>query len=70
LCRFWDTTSQSTRHYALVRSAQPDVIVVDLNLPFTDWRHIVSSNTLKPEAIVIVFSAMNDPDLKQRFFEI
>jgi hypothetical protein len=46
------------------------VIVVDLNLPFTDWRHIVSSNTLKPEAIVIVFSAMNDPDLKQRFFEI
>jgi DNA-binding NarL/FixJ family response regulator len=50
---------------------QPDVIVVDLNLPhvhgFEACRQI---KQLIPEAKVIVFSAMNDPDVKQRSAEV
>ena len=50
---------------------QPDVIVVDLNLPhvhgFEACRQI---RQVKPEAKIIVFSAMNDPDVKQRSVEV
>jgi DNA-binding NarL/FixJ family response regulator len=50
---------------------QPDVIVVDLNLPNVSGleacRQIMQVN---PAARVIVFSAMNDPDVKQRSFEV
>jgi DNA-binding NarL/FixJ family response regulator len=50
---------------------QPDVIVVDLNLPHVHGleacRQIMQVN---PETIVIVFSAMNDPDVKQRSVEV
>jgi two-component system chemotaxis response regulator CheY len=50
---------------------QPDVIVVDLNLPHVHGleacRQIMQLN---PEAKVIVFSAMNDPDVQQRSFEV
>ena len=46
---------------------QPDVIVVDLNLPhvhgFEVCRQIKHDN---PVARVVVFSAMNDPDIRQR----
>jgi two-component system invasion response regulator UvrY len=50
---------------------QPDVIVVDLNLPHIHGlevcRQIMQVN---PEAKVIVFSAMNDPDVKQRSVDV
>jgi len=50
---------------------QPDVIVVDLNLPGVNGleacRQITQEN---PEAKVIVFTAVNDPDLKLRSFEV
>lgn len=50
---------------------QPDVIVVDVNLPHVHGleacRQIMQ---VKPEAKVIVFSAMNDPDIKQRSMEV
>ena len=50
---------------------QPDVIVVDLNLPHVNGldacRVIVQEN---PSARVIVFSAMNDPDVKRRAIEV
>ena len=50
---------------------QPDVIVVDLNLPKVSGleacRQITQAN---PEAKVIVFSAMNDLDVTQRSFEV
>ena len=50
---------------------QPDVIVVDLNLPHVQGleacRQIAQ---VKPDAKIIVFSAMNDPDVRQRSFEV
>ena len=50
---------------------QPDVIVVDVNLPNVNGleacRQIMQLN---PEAKVIVFSAMNDKDLTQRSFQV
>lgn len=50
---------------------QPDVIVVDVNLPHVHGleacRQIMQA---KPETKVIVFSAMNDPDIKQRSMEV
>ena len=50
---------------------QPDVILVDLNLPhvhgFDVCRQIKQDN---PDARVVVFSAMNDPDIRQRSVEV
>ena len=50
---------------------QPDAIVVDLNLPNVNGleacRQITQAN---PDAKVILFSAMNDPDVKKRAFEV
>jgi two-component system response regulator DegU len=50
---------------------QPDVIVVDVNLPNVNGleacRQIVQMN---PKAKIIVFSAMNDPGVLQRSFEV
>ena len=47
---------------------QPDVIVVDLNLPNVNGLEACRQITqVNPEAKVIVFSAMNDPDVTQRF---
>jgi DNA-binding NarL/FixJ family response regulator len=50
---------------------QPDVVVVDLNLPhvhgFDVCRQIMRDN---PDARVVVFSAMNDPDVRQRSVEV
>ena len=57
---------------ALLEAAQrlrPDVIVVDINLPIVDGleacRQIMQVN---PEAKVIVFSALDDPSVRQRSF--
>ena len=50
---------------------QPDVIVVDLNLPNVNGLEACRQITqLNPEAKVIMFSAMNDPDVKQRSFDV
>jgi DNA-binding NarL/FixJ family response regulator len=49
---------------------QPDVVVVDLNLPNVNGleacRQITHAN---PEMRVIVFTAMNDPEIRQRSIE-
>ena len=54
-----------------VRRLQPDVIVVDLNLPhvhgFEVCRQIKNDNA---DARVVVFSAMNEPDIRQRSLEV
>jgi len=59
---------------AVVEAAQrlqPDVIVVDLNLPEVNGleacRQITQAN---PAAKVIVFSAMNDPEVTKRAYEV
>ena len=50
---------------------QPDVIVVDVNLPEINGLEACRQLTqVNPEAKVIVFSAMDDPDVKQRSFEV
>ena len=50
---------------------QPDVIVLDLNLAHVNGleacRQIMQVN---PQTKVIVFTAMNDPDVRQRSFEV
>jgi len=58
---------------AVLEAAQrlePDVIVLDLNLPSVNGleacRQITHRN---PRAKVIVFTAMNDPEVRQRCFE-
>jgi len=50
---------------------QPDVIVVDLNLPNVNGLEACRQITqLNPDAKVIVFTAMNDPDIRRRCFEV
>jgi DNA-binding NarL/FixJ family response regulator len=54
-----------------VQRLQPDVVVVDLNLPEVHGlevcRQIKQDN---PGAKVILFSAMNDPDIRRRSIEV
>ena len=50
---------------------EPDVIVVDLNLPNVNGLDVCHQiMQMNPEAKVIVFSAMNDPGVKQRSYEV
>ena len=50
---------------------QPDVVVVDLNLPNLNGLEACRRITqLHPEMKVIVFTAMNDADVRQRSFEV
>jgi DNA-binding NarL/FixJ family response regulator len=49
---------------------QPEVIVVDLNLPNVNGLEACRQITqTHPKMKVIVFTAMNDPDLRQRSFD-
>ena len=53
-----------------VRQLEPDVVVVDVNLPevhgLEACRRITAGH---PNTRVIVFTAMNDPDVRERSFE-
>jgi DNA-binding NarL/FixJ family response regulator len=50
---------------------KPDVIVIDLNLPHVHGLEACRQvKQVNPEAKVIMFSAMNDPDVKERSFEV
>lgn len=59
---------------AVLEAAQrlhPDVIVVDLNLPHVHGLEVCRQIMhVKPEAKVIVFSAMNDRDIQHRSMEV
>ena len=49
---------------------RPDVVVVDLNLPNLNGLEACRQITDRhPQMKVIVFTAMNDPDIRQRSFE-
>ena len=59
---------------AAIEAAQrlePDVIVIDLNLPIVNGLEACRQITqLNLKTKVILFTAMNDPDLRQRAFEV
>jgi len=53
-----------------VQSLRPDVILIDLNLPYVNGLEACRQITqVNPEPKVIVFSASIDPDLEQLAFE-
>ena len=50
---------------------QPDVVVVDLNLPDVHGLEVCRQiKQTHSDVRVIVFSAMNDPDIRQRSIEL
>ena len=54
-----------------VQRLQPDVVVVDLNLPHVHGLEVCRQIKLdNPDARVVVFSAMNDPDIRERSIEV
>ena len=59
---------------ALLEAAQrlqPDVIVLDLNLPNVHGLEACRQITqVNPEMKVIVFTALNDPDVRERCFAV
>ena len=59
---------------AVLEAAQrlePDAIVVDVNLPNLNGLEACRQFTQRhPQMKVIVFTAMNDPDIRQRSFEV
>ena len=70
-CDVVGTVADGSAVLEAAQRLQPDVIVVDLNLPHVHGlevcRQIKQDN---PDARVIVFSAMNDPDIRQRSLEV
>ena len=70
-CEVVGTVADGSAVLEAVQRLQPDVTVVDLNLPTVSGleacRQITQAN---PKAKVIVFTAMNDPDVKRRSFEV
>ena len=69
-----DIVGSVTDGRALLDAAQrlrPDVIVVDLNLPDVNGLEACRQITqTHPEMKVIIFTAMNDPDVRQRSFDV
>jgi DNA-binding NarL/FixJ family response regulator len=59
---------------AVLEAAQrlePDAIVIDVNLPHLNGLEACRQLTQRhPQMKVIVFTAMNDPDVRQRSFEV
>ena len=70
-CEVVGTVADGSAVLEAAQRLQPDVIVVDLNLPNVHGlevcRQIMQVN---PETKVIMFSAMNDPAVTQRAFEV
>ena len=70
-CEVVGTVADGSAVLEAAQRLQPDVIVVDLNLPKVSGlevcRQILQVN---PDAKVIVFSAVNDPGVKQRCLEV
>jgi DNA-binding NarL/FixJ family response regulator len=70
-CDVVGTVSDGGEVLEAVQRLQPDVTVVDLNLPtVSGFEACRSIRQVDPNAKVIVFTAMNDPSLRQRAFEL
>jgi DNA-binding NarL/FixJ family response regulator len=69
-CEVVGTVADGSAVLEAAQRLQPDVIVVDFNLPHLNGleacRQITQTN---PGAKVIVFSANDDPNVRQRSFE-
>jgi len=70
-CEVVGTVADGSAVLEAVQRLQPDVIVVDLNLPNVNGLEACQQITqLNPAAKVIVFSAMNDPEVMQRSIQV
>jgi DNA-binding NarL/FixJ family response regulator len=70
-CEVVETVSDGSAVLEAAQRLQPDVIVVDVNLPNVSGLDACRQLTqVNPEAKVIVFSAWNDPAVKQRSFDV
>ena len=70
-CDVVETVTDGSAVLEAAQRLQPDVIVVDLNLPNVNGLEACRQITeVNPEARVIVFSAWNDPDVRQRCFDV
>ena len=70
-CEVVGTVADGSAVLEAATRLQPDVVVVDLNLPGVNGLEVCHQITqTDPEIKVIVFTAMNDPDVRARAFEL
>ena len=70
-CDVVGTVADGSAVLEAAQRLQPDVIVVDLDLPHVHGLEACRQITqLNPEMKVIVFSAMDGPDIRQRSIEV
>ena len=70
-CDIVGTIADGSAVLEAAQRLQPDVIVVDVNLPHVQGLEVCRQITrVNAKAKVIVFSAMNDPDVTQRSVEV
>jgi len=70
-CEVVGTVADGNAVLEAAQRLQPDVIVVDLHLPNVNGLEACRQITqAHPEMKVIVFTAMNDPDVRQRSVEV
>ena len=70
-CEVVGTIADGSAVLEAAQRLEPDVIVVDLNLPHVHGLEVCRQiKQVKPEAKIIIFSAMNEPDVKQRSVEV
>ena len=69
-CEVVGTVADGSAVLEAAQRFQPDMIVVDLNLPHVHGLEVCRQMTqVNQNTKVIVFSAMNDPDIRQRSIE-
>jgi DNA-binding NarL/FixJ family response regulator len=70
-CQVVGTVSDGADVLGAVRRLEPDVVVIDLNLPSVSGLDACREITqARPATKVIVFTAVNDPYLRQRAIEV
>jgi DNA-binding NarL/FixJ family response regulator len=69
-CEVVGTIADGSTVLEAAQRLEPDVIVVDLNLPHVSGLELCRQLTHWGSAAkIIVFTAMNDPDIRQRCFD-
>jgi CheY-like chemotaxis protein len=70
-CEVLGSVADGSAAIEAAQRLEPDVIVIDLNLPIVNGLEACRQITqLNLKTKVILFTAMNDPDLRQRAFEV